>query len=153
MICTQREVPVSSDHPFSCLPQLLPEYQVAHERAVYKAIAIVADTKKVVKVMDREKLAELRAMSKPSIDIEDLMAAIIMIRMLVYLSFSSVQSVCASCWGKLSLYGFHLLNFSPLFFFVVEAVHVSFCEGVLASVTFFYVSVLLAVDGVMSLVL
>ena len=59
--------------------QLLPEYQVAHERAVYKAIAIVADTKKVVKQMDREKLAELRAMSKPSIDIEDLMAAIIMI--------------------------------------------------------------------------
>ena len=63
---------------------------MAHERAVYKAIAIVADTKKVVKVMDREKLAELRAMSKPSIDIEDLMAAIIMIRMLVYLSFCSV---------------------------------------------------------------
>ncbi|XP_070202269.1 uncharacterized protein [Littorina saxatilis] len=61
------------------LKKLLPEYQVAHERAVYKAIAIVADTKKVVKVMDRDKLAELRAMSKPSIDIEDLMAAIIMI--------------------------------------------------------------------------
>ena len=54
---------------------------MAHERAVYKAIAIVADTKKVVKTMDREKLAELRAMSKPSIDIEDLMAAIIMICM------------------------------------------------------------------------
>lgn len=60
--------------------QLLPEYQVAHERAVYKAIAIVADTKKVVKLMDKDKLAELRGMSKPSIDIEDLMAAIIMIR-------------------------------------------------------------------------
>lgn len=73
---------------------------MAHERAVYKAIAIVADTKKVVKVMDREKLAELRAMSKPSIDIEDLMAAIIMIRMLVYLSFCSVQSVYSSCWGN-----------------------------------------------------
>jgi hypothetical protein len=52
---------------------------VSHERAVYKAIAIVADTKKVVKQMDRDKLAELRAMSKPSLDIEDLMAAIIMI--------------------------------------------------------------------------
>ncbi|XP_076457719.1 uncharacterized protein LOC143291635 isoform X3 [Babylonia areolata] len=61
------------------LKKLLPEYQVAHERAVYKAIAIVADTKKVVKTMDREKLAELRAMSKPSMDIEDLMASIIMI--------------------------------------------------------------------------
>lgn len=53
---------------------------MAHERAVYKAIAIVADTKKVVKLMDKDKLAELRGMSKPSIDIEDLMAAIIMIR-------------------------------------------------------------------------
>ena len=73
---------------------------MAHERAVYKAIAIVADTKKVVKVMDREKLAELRAMSKPSIDIEDLMAAIIMIRMLIYLGVCSVQSVCSSCWGN-----------------------------------------------------
>ena len=80
--------PANSAHATSCFLQLLPEYQVAHERAVYKAIAIVADTKKVVKMMDREKLAELRAMSKPSIDIEDLMAAIIMICMLVF--FSSV---------------------------------------------------------------
>ncbi|XP_071095883.1 uncharacterized protein [Haliotis cracherodii] len=61
------------------LKKLLPEYQVAHERAVYKAIAIVADTKKVVQNMNIEKLAELRAMSKPIIDIEDLMATIIMI--------------------------------------------------------------------------
>ncbi len=60
--------------------QLLPEYQVAHERAVYKAIAIVSDTKKIVQSMDIDSLAELRAMQKPIIDIEDLMAAIIMIR-------------------------------------------------------------------------
>jgi len=59
--------------------QLLPEYQVAHERAVYKAIAIVADTKKVVQNINIDKLHELRAMQKPIIDIEDLMAAIIMI--------------------------------------------------------------------------
>ena len=59
--------------------QLLPEYQVAHERAVYKAIAIVNDTKKIVREIDIESLAELRAMQKPVIDIEDLMAAVIMI--------------------------------------------------------------------------
>ena len=59
--------------------QLLPEYQVAHERAVFKAIAIVGDTKKIVQDMNIESLSELRAMSKPIIDIEDLMAAIIMI--------------------------------------------------------------------------
>ena len=59
--------------------QRLPEYQVAHERAVYKAIAIVADTKKVVKLMDIDDLAELRGMQKPSLEIEDLMAAIIML--------------------------------------------------------------------------
>ena len=52
---------------------------MAHERAVYKAIAIVADTKKVVRLMNVEELAELRAMSKPALEIEDLMAAIIML--------------------------------------------------------------------------
>jgi len=52
---------------------------VAHERAVYKAIAIVADTKKVVQDMNQDRLAELRGMNKPIIDIEDLMAAVIMI--------------------------------------------------------------------------
>ena len=54
-------------------------FQVAHERAVYKAIAVVADTKKVVQQMDIDSLSELRGMQKPIIDIEDLMAAIIMI--------------------------------------------------------------------------
>ena len=57
---------------------------MAHERAVYKAIAIVADTKKVVQDMDVDRLSELRAMSKPIIEIEDLMAAIIMICESVY---------------------------------------------------------------------
>ncbi|CAH1797693.1 unnamed protein product [Owenia fusiformis] len=61
------------------LKKLLPEYQVSHERAVYKAIAIVADTKKVVSNMNIDSLHEMRAMQKPLIDIEDLMAAIIMI--------------------------------------------------------------------------
>lgn len=52
---------------------------MAHERAVYKAIAIVADTKKVVQNINVDMMAELRSMQKPIIDIEDLMAAIIML--------------------------------------------------------------------------
>jgi len=34
------------------LKKALPEYQLAHEKAVFKAAAIVADTKKVVKEID-----------------------------------------------------------------------------------------------------
>ena len=59
--------------------QLLPEYQVAHERAVYKTVAIVADTKKIVQNIHLDSMAELRAMQKPISDIEDLMAAVIML--------------------------------------------------------------------------
>ncbi|XP_064650622.1 uncharacterized protein LOC135502065 isoform X3 [Lineus longissimus] len=61
------------------LKKLLPEYQVSHERAVYKSIAIVMDTKKIITSIDPESLQELRSMSKPIIDIEDLMAAIIIV--------------------------------------------------------------------------
>ena len=60
--------------------QLLPVYQSEHERAVFKAVAIVADTKKAVRSMDRDSLKDLRSMSKPSTDIEELLAVIIMIR-------------------------------------------------------------------------
>ena len=69
---------------------------MAHERAVYKTVAIVADTKKVVQNINLESLAELRAMQKPVIDIEDLMAAIIMIckpvNMILFLLVSRVPS-------------------------------------------------------------
>ncbi|XP_072166084.1 uncharacterized protein [Diadema setosum] len=61
------------------LKQALPRYTLAHERAVYKTVAVVADTKKVVQTLDVTSLGELRAMQKPDVDIEDLMAAIIMI--------------------------------------------------------------------------
>ncbi len=59
--------------------QLLPEYSLAHERAVYKTVAIVADTKKIVQNINLESLSELRAMQKPVVDIEDLLAAVIVI--------------------------------------------------------------------------
>nr|XP_039248070.1 LOW QUALITY PROTEIN: dynein beta chain, ciliary-like [Styela clava] len=56
-----------------------PEYKHAHEKAVFKAAAIIADTKKVVKEIDSQGLQELRALQKPDNDVEDLMACIIMI--------------------------------------------------------------------------
>ncbi len=68
------------NHNFFSSPfQALPQYTLAHERAVYKAVSIVADTKKIVKELNIASLGELRAMQKPDVDIEDLMAAIIMI--------------------------------------------------------------------------
>lgn len=53
--------------------------QVAHERAVFKASALAVDTKNLTSVMTKESLQELRATQKPIIEVEDLMAAIIMI--------------------------------------------------------------------------
>eukprot|EP00057_Strongylocentrotus_purpuratus_P006394 XP_011660868.1 PREDICTED: dynein beta chain, flagellar outer arm [Strongylocentrotus purpuratus] len=61
------------------LKQALPKYALAHERAVYKTVAVVADTKKVVQTLDVTSLGELRGMHKPDVDIEDLLASIIMI--------------------------------------------------------------------------
>ena len=58
---------------------MLPEYQVAHERAVYKTTAIIKDTKGIIQQMSLESLSELRSMQKPIIDVEELMAAIIII--------------------------------------------------------------------------
>lgn len=62
-----------------CRFQALPEYQIAHERAVFKAAAVVSDTKRVLKNLDGQGLAELRALQKPDNEIEDLLAAIIII--------------------------------------------------------------------------
>ncbi|XP_066025345.1 uncharacterized protein [Pocillopora verrucosa] len=61
------------------LKKALPEYQIAHERAVFKAAAVVSDTKRVLKNLDGQGLAELRALQKPDNEIEDLLAAIIII--------------------------------------------------------------------------
>ncbi|XP_055866060.1 uncharacterized protein LOC106055129 isoform X2 [Biomphalaria glabrata] len=78
---TEQQVKVVKNQmeKITILKKRLPEYQVAHERSVYKAIAIIADTKKVVKLMDIDELSELRGMQKPSPDIEDLMSTIIML--------------------------------------------------------------------------
>ncbi|XP_052060514.1 uncharacterized protein LOC127700861 isoform X4 [Mytilus californianus] len=65
----------------SKLKKLLPEYQIAEQRAVFKTTQIYGDTMKEVEKMngDKHSLGELRGMSKPPLDIEDLMAAVIMI--------------------------------------------------------------------------
>ncbi|XP_058857324.1 dynein beta chain, ciliary-like isoform X3 [Acipenser ruthenus] len=59
------------------LQKLLPEYQLAHDRAVYKCSAIVLNIKKLVGEIDTDALGELRAMQKPDVDTEVLMASII----------------------------------------------------------------------------
>ena len=52
---------------------------MAHERAVFKAAAVVSETKRVLKNLDAFGLAELRALQKPDNEIEDLLATIIII--------------------------------------------------------------------------
>ncbi|KAG8587471.1 hypothetical protein GDO81_005673 [Engystomops pustulosus] len=61
------------------LRSLLPEYQVALEKAEYKCSAIIENIKELVQNMDVTALGELRAMQKPDVDIEELMASIIII--------------------------------------------------------------------------
>jgi dynein heavy chain len=61
----------------------LPDYQVAHERAVYKTVAVVADTKKFIQHISLDGLTALRTLPKPHADVEELLAAIIIIRELL----------------------------------------------------------------------
>eukprot|EP00794_Sanderia_malayensis_P011163 gene11163-12336_t len=58
---------------------LLPRYQDAHERAVFKAAAIVKEMKQVLADLDHQGLSDLRGMQKPDNDIEDVLAAVIII--------------------------------------------------------------------------
>lgn len=47
---------------------------------MYKAIATVNSAKKVIQKMDLDSLSDLRGTFKPPLEVEDLMATIIMIR-------------------------------------------------------------------------
>ncbi|XP_069829066.1 uncharacterized protein [Dendropsophus ebraccatus] len=58
---------------------LLPEYQIALEKSEFKCSAIIENIKELVQTMDITALGELRAMQKPDVDIEELMASIIII--------------------------------------------------------------------------
>ena len=57
----------------------LPKLKEAHERAVFKAGAIVSDIKRLLRTLDLKDLAELRALQKPDPELEDLLAAIIIL--------------------------------------------------------------------------
>ena len=54
-------------------------FRLAHEKNVYKTVAIVADTKKLIKNINMQSLQELRVIQKPDQRTEDVLAAIIMI--------------------------------------------------------------------------
>lgn len=62
---------------------------------MFKAAAVVSDTKRVLKFLDGQGLAELRALQKPDNEIEDLLAAIIIIGM--YDEYSKKAQVNMLC--------------------------------------------------------
>lgn len=59
--------------------QALPDYEHAHEVVVTDTDNIVQSTKSLVREMGQEQLTELRTISKPSQELEDIFAAIIII--------------------------------------------------------------------------
>ena len=61
------------------LKRILPEFQSAHERNVYKTVAIVSNTKNLIQNINMNSLQELRSVQKPDSKVEDILAAIIMI--------------------------------------------------------------------------
>jgi dynein heavy chain len=62
------------------LKRILPEYQLAHERNVYKTVAVMSHTKQLIKNINMTSLQELRGVQKPDAHMEDILAAVIMIR-------------------------------------------------------------------------
>ena len=67
------------------LKRILPEYQSAHERNVYKTVAIVANTKRLIQNVNMASLQELRSISKPSTRVEDILASVIIICNYIFL--------------------------------------------------------------------
>lgn len=80
---------------------------MAHERAVFKAAAVVSETKRVLKNLDAFGLAELRALQKPDNEIEDLLATIIIIG-------NSINSIISLSSVSLSTFYMANLNGSPI---------------------------------------
>lgn len=58
---------------------MLPDYEHAHDLVLTDTDKIVQSTKALVREMGQEQLTELRATSKPSQELEEIFAAIIMI--------------------------------------------------------------------------
>jgi dynein heavy chain len=61
------------------LKKILPEYQTAHERNVFKTVAVVSNTKALVQNINMHSLQDLRSLQKPDVKIEEILAAIIII--------------------------------------------------------------------------
>ena len=59
----------------------MPEYKQAHERNVYKTVAILANTKKLIQKINMTSLQELRSVQKPDQKVEDILASVIIICM------------------------------------------------------------------------
>lgn len=62
------------------LKRLLPEYELAEEKNLYKCLSIATDARKLIQSLDFKALQELRSLTKVEQPIEDTLAAVIMIR-------------------------------------------------------------------------
>ena len=62
------------------LKRLLPEYELAQEKNLYKCLSIATDARKLLESLDLKALQELRSLTKVEQPIEDTLAAVIMIR-------------------------------------------------------------------------
>jgi len=69
------------------LKRLLPEYELAQEKNLYKCLAIATDARKLIENLDMKSLQDLRAITKPEQPLEDTLAAVIMIRMFLFFFF------------------------------------------------------------------
>jgi len=58
---------------------VLPDYEHAHDLVLTDTDRILQSTKSLVREMGQDQLTELRAISKPSQELEEIFAAIIMI--------------------------------------------------------------------------
>ncbi|XP_057302207.1 uncharacterized protein LOC130636487 isoform X2 [Hydractinia symbiolongicarpus] len=61
------------------LENLVPTYEESHKRAVFKAAAVVKETKNVLAQLDDKGLSDLRSLQTPDSELEDLLAAVIII--------------------------------------------------------------------------
>ena len=63
------------------LKRLLPEYEYAQEKNLYKSLAIATDARKLIESLDIVALQELRSLSEVETPVEETFAAVISIRM------------------------------------------------------------------------
>ena len=58
---------------------MIPEYQHAYQVSVGKTAQLTADTKELVRSMDKDSLTQLRAQHSPSKEVEMLLSAVIIV--------------------------------------------------------------------------